>query len=211
MEVFTPIPEVFDEKAEKLFQQMIDALKEGIFVHLPEKTYTTLQVVGDTPQTLSYKNIRRDTSNKHFSPKIAQIAEVKIDKLILTNPKKFDIDFNNDPTMEELILDLRGGGVVEVFVVIIAFVAFMKFYGAEAFLQIQNPMPCAMVGINLVIGLGNWVMVELLIYSGLSITIKTGKFSLKVLGKHHIRVEVMAWLYCVAVFANTYVVKPCII
>ena len=43
--------------------------------------------------------------------------------------------------MEELILELRGGGVVEVFVVIIAFVAFMKLYGADAFLQIQNPMP----------------------------------------------------------------------
>jgi hypothetical protein len=91
--------------------------------------------------TLSYKNIEKNTSNKHFYPKIAQINEVKIEKLILTNPKKFDIDFNSDPTMEELILELRGGGVVEVFVVIIAFVAFMKFYGADAFLQIQNPMP----------------------------------------------------------------------
>jgi hypothetical protein len=91
--------------------------------------------------TLSYKNIQKDTSNKHFYPKIAQIDDVKRDKLILTNPKKFDIDFNSDPTMEELILELRGGGVVEFFIVILTFVTFMKFYGADAFLQIQNPMP----------------------------------------------------------------------
>jgi len=91
--------------------------------------------------TLSYKNIQKDTSNKHFYPKIAQIDDVKRDKLILTNPKKFDIDFNSDPTMEELILELRGGGVIEVFVAIIVFVAFLKFNGADAFLQIQNPMP----------------------------------------------------------------------
>jgi len=62
--------------------------------------------------------------------------------MILTNPKKFDssiIDLNSYSTVEQAMLELRGGGLVEFFVVILAFVALMKIHGGDAFLQ--NPLP----------------------------------------------------------------------
>ena len=85
----------------------------------------------------------RILSKKKYSPEIAHIIEEKVDKIKLTNEqiKQFNnlaLQLNNGSiTMEEAVLQLRGGdGLVDV-VVVFAFVAFVNWYdslfGVEAF------------------------------------------------------------------------------
>jgi hypothetical protein len=85
----------------------------------------------------------RILSNKNSYPQIASIVESKVDKIRLTNDqiKQFDIlaqELNHGSiTMEEAILQIRGGDGLTDVVAVIAFVIFINWYdslfGVEAF------------------------------------------------------------------------------
>ena len=91
----------------------------------------------------------RILSNKNSYPQIAHILEEKVDKIRLTNDqiKEFNnlaIELNSGSiTMEEAVLQLRGGDVLSDVVAVIAFVIFINWYdslfGVEAFQA--NPLP----------------------------------------------------------------------
>ena len=95
--------------------------------------------------------IERDIilSNKNGYPQIATIPESKVDKIRLTNDQTKE--FNNlalqlnsgSITMEEAVLEIRGGDGLTDVVVVIAFFIFMDWYdslfGVQAFQA--NPLP----------------------------------------------------------------------
>lgn len=91
----------------------------------------------------------RILSNKTYYPKIAHILEEKVDKIRLTNEQIKQ--FNNlalqldsgSITMEEAVLELRGGSGLTDVAAILAFVIFANWYdslfGTEAFQAIPLP------------------------------------------------------------------------
>lgn len=91
----------------------------------------------------------RILSNKKGYPQIATIPESKVDKIRLTNDqiKQFNnlaLQLNSGSiTMEEAVLQLRGGDGLTDVVAVIAFVIFINWYdslfGVEAFQA--NPLP----------------------------------------------------------------------
>ena len=95
--------------------------------------------------------IERDIilSNKNGYPQIATIPESKVDKIRLTNDqiKEFNnlaLQLNSGSiTMEEAVLEIRGGDGLTDVVVVIAFFIFMDWYdslfGVQAFQA--NPLP----------------------------------------------------------------------
>lgn len=87
--------------------------------------------------------------NKNYDPQIAHILEEKVDKIRLTNEQieqfnNLALQLNNGSiTMEEAILQIRGGDGLTDVVGVIAFVIFINWYdslfGVEAFAV--NPLP----------------------------------------------------------------------
>lgn len=100
------------------------------------------------PQAIHNLSPSRIRTNKNY-PQIAAIPASKVDKIRLTNEqiKQFDslaLQLSSSSiTMEEAILQLRGGDVLTDIVAFIAFVIFMNWYdslfGVEAFQA--NPLP----------------------------------------------------------------------
>ena len=102
------------------------------------------------PQAISFieKNVR--LTSKKSSQKIASIAVSKIDKVKLIKNgqigqfNNFAIQIkNNSLTMDEAILQIRGGDGISDIVVVLAFVIFVNwydfFFGVEGFQS--NPLP----------------------------------------------------------------------
>ena len=91
----------------------------------------------------------RILSNKNYSPQIAHILKEKVDKIIVRNDKiqklnNLALQLNSGSiTIEEAVLQLRGGdGLIDI-VVIIAFVIFINWYyslfGVEVFKAVPLP------------------------------------------------------------------------
>lgn len=97
------------------------------------------------PATHKLSPIEQDRilSNEKYYPQIAHILEEKVDKIVLTNEQIKQ--FNNlarqlnsgSITMEEAVLELRGGDGLTDVVAVLAFVIFVNwydsFFGAQAF------------------------------------------------------------------------------
>jgi hypothetical protein len=102
-----------------------------------------------TPAIHRLSPIEQDRILKKYYPQIAHILEEKVDKIRLTNDqiKEFNnltLQLNSGSiTMEEVVLELRGGDGLTDVVAVLAFIIFVNWYnslfGAEAFQA--NPLP----------------------------------------------------------------------